>query len=94
MATEYLAVGTSELAGADFTLTDGAGSNVALKPANNTLVAIPSDAVADVQKKTSDAGYINVARLTATNPAVSVVGPGVFRAVRHLSVGVVGLDRD
>jgi hypothetical protein len=90
---EYIAVGITELAGADFTLADGASVTINLKPATNALVALPADVVADVQVRTSDAGYVNAARLTAITPPFNVQGPGTFRVIRRASAGICGVDK-
>jgi hypothetical protein len=91
---EYLAPGTAETAGADIILADGASATVNLKPATGQG-ALPADAVADVQIKTSGGDYIGIpgARMNVLTPAQNIIGPGTFRVIRRASVGIAGVDK-
>ena len=93
---ELIAVGATETPSAEFVLADGAATIVLLKPASGATLALPSDAAADIQMKTSDSGWVGMLpKLTITEPARRVYGPGTFRVVRRAvaSPGSYGVDR-
>lgn len=91
---EIIAVGATEVVSGEFTLNDGVSTVVNLKPASAVTLALPYDAVADVQLKTSDGGFVNLPpSLTIGRPAVRVEGPVTFRVVRRAAGGAYGVDK-
>lgn len=94
--TSIIAVGNTAQASADITLVAGATSTVSLRPATTASVALPADAQAQVQYKTSDGGYVDHpdGRLSATKPSTIIEGPKVFRVITKPSVNSFGVDQD
>lgn len=88
----YIASGTSESRGADFTLVDGQGALLSLTAATGSQ-RIPPGARAVVEYKTSDNVYLPLGELTPNDPAKLLAGPGTFAVTRKACNVAVGVDK-
>lgn len=87
---EIIAVGTVDAQSADFSLTDGQSTTLALK--NTDGIDSLSAAAAIVQVKLGTL-YFPIGMLTFANPCQVLAAPGAFRVIRKNAVVSFGVDR-
>ena len=79
MATQILAVGTTAASSSDVVVSSGTPVTVVL---NNTDAPVPASAQVKVEIKDPAGVYFEMARLTSSPPATSIVAAGTYRATR------------
>lgn len=87
-----LIASSTDAASAEFALTDGQTTQLALNVATED---VPRTAAAQLQYKNSAGTFTNIpgGRLTAEVPAQLVAGPGAFRVTKQASPIAFGVDR-
>jgi len=88
---ELIAIGTTELASSDFTLTTDSAT-LFLKDAAGSQV--DSNALAEVQIKSSGGEYFTIGALTWQIPGKVLSGAGTYRVVRRISAVAFGVDKN
>jgi hypothetical protein len=86
-----IASGTTE-ASAEFTVTAGTPVTIFLWDANGD--AVPADARATLQLKSSGATYTTVSTMDSNNPARVIDGPGTYKLTKYASTVAFGVDKE
>lgn len=87
----FLASGTAAADSADFILAPGEAATLCLVDADGELP--PNQAVARVQFKSAAGQYMDVARLTASEPLLVVAAAGTYRVSRSATPVAFGVDK-
>lgn len=84
MATQILAINTTEASSGDVTVGDGETLTVCLKDAAGPRVA--GAAQIDIQLKDDANQYFTIGSLTGGKPAMVIVAPGTYRFTRPAGI--------
>lgn len=87
---ELIAVGTTEVDSAEFTLADGQRKTLMIKPASGTLAS--EGAPYTLKQKTSGGTFVDHMTFTASDCPFNVNGNGIFKVTRLISSYSTGLD--
>ena len=88
---ELIAIGTSQLASADFTLA-GTSAVIYLKSALGPSIDL--NASADIQIKSSGGEYFPVGTVTTKTGPQVLTGDGTYRVVRNVASLAFGVDKN
>lgn len=87
---ELIAVGTAQVASADFTVQAGSPVTLTLKDNTNSSV-IPLNSSALVQIK-SGSQYVTIGTISGKDPIKVLAASGTFRVYKNISILPFGVD--
>lgn len=90
--TTLIATSAAEATSADFTVSAGASTTLSLATA--TSEAMPADAEARIQIKSTGGTYNTIGTLTTRQRVLVLSATGTFRVYKPQSGGAVGVERD
>lgn len=86
---ELIAIGTTDVNSADFTLTNGDTASLSLKAAT----AVLPEGEARILLKTSNSLYVDIGKLDKNQPLLVLTAPGTFQVLRRACVTGIGVDK-